>query len=167
MTIGTPAARRVSHALGDGPEDRQLQALLHDEPGAQGDGHGAAHRDVVDRAVHREIADASTREEEGPDDVGVGREGQPAGPGDRERGGVVHLGALDPAERRQEQMLDEFGRELAATAVADDDPVVAPQRQRARPVLEVGGGIRPGVCVGHAQLLPMLTGTASSRRYWK
>ena len=76
VTIGTPAraaarARRLDHAAQVG----ERQALLEDEGERQRERPRAADREVVDRAVDRELADVAAGEEDRRDDVGVGGEG--------------------------------------------------------------------------------------------
>src|SRR5690606_3789581 len=78
---------RRPHGAGDLLHDSQLHALLQYEGGGQVRGPGAAHRQVVDGAVDREVPQAAAGEEQRPYDVGVGGEGEP-GPAEVEDGGV-------------------------------------------------------------------------------
>ena len=84
---------------------------------------GAGHREVVDRAVDREIADAATGEEQRPHHVGVGGECDPTSV-DVEGGSVVQFDLGAAVERRHEEVLDQLTRQLPPAAVTDDDAVV-------------------------------------------
>ena len=54
----------------------QFQPLFEDEPGAEVERRGPAHRQVVDRAAHGQLADVAAGEENGADDVRIGGEGK-------------------------------------------------------------------------------------------
>ena len=74
-TISTPAA---SAAVGDrldlGPQLVGRQALLEDQREAERERPRAGHREVVDGAVHRELADRAAGEADRLDDEAVGRQ---------------------------------------------------------------------------------------------
>ena len=110
-------------------------------------GVGAADGQVVDRAVDRQPADVAAREEERPDDERIGREGDPRAPSRRSsppsRTVAWSSSAREHvvAERRHEEPLDQLGRQPAAAAVPEHDPVVPRLRQRAG-CRRIGGSIR-------------------------
>ena len=68
---------RRLHRLHDALQHLHRQPLFEDEAGAQEQRARAAHRQVVDRAVHGQRADVAAGEEQRADDVGVGGERQP------------------------------------------------------------------------------------------
>ena len=174
------SAGRGPHRLGHPAEHRQLQALLEDEAGAESDRFRSRHRDVVDGAVDRQVADAAAGEEQRSDHVGVGGEGQTSATGvvEHELGrieqllglaGVGAVGAIRRPERREEQVLDQLGRQATAATVAEHDPVVVPQRQRARPVARIGQGgaaigDRHGVSQRRPRPAPRRAGGTGGRR---
>jgi hypothetical protein len=125
---------------GDAAELVDRQALLEHHPDRQVERHGPRHGQVVDGAVHGQVADAPAGEEPRPHDVGVGGEGQPRAAG-HDHGRVAEPAelAVAPAEGRQVDVLVEVAGEPPAAAVAHDDGRVVAQRQRARPGLEVDG----------------------------
>ncbi len=63
-------ASRIFSQIGEG------QSLLQDQADADRQGPGAAHRQIVDGAVDRQIADIAAGKEDRVDHVGVGGEGQ-------------------------------------------------------------------------------------------
>ena len=68
---------RARHRVGDPPQVGDREALLEDEPGREVQRPRPAHREVVDGAVDREVADVAAGEEQRRDDVRVGGERQP------------------------------------------------------------------------------------------
>lgn len=128
-------AQRVGHAC----DDRDLHAFLQDETAGEVGGPGAAHGEVVDRAVDREVADAAAGEEQRPHDVRVGGEGQP-GAAQRYHGRVGQLREHVAPVTGREDVLDQFCRECPAAAVAHHHPRLVAQRCRAGPCREVEYG---------------------------
>ena len=105
-------------------------------PAASQRGTRARDGEVVDRPVHGEGADVAAREDERPDDVGVGREGDPLGA--RQERAVGQRRERVVRERLGEEPLDEVAGRAAACAVGERDPLVAharaaPTRQPAPP----------------------------------
>src|SRR5262249_39322202 len=127
-----------------------------DQREGQRDRPGAADGEVVDRAVHGELADVAAREEERRHDVRVGRE-RDAARVDGERRLVVERVERGVPEGRQEEALDELRRKLSAAAVAEQDLVARADRQRAR-----------GERAGLARHQPAATAASPVRRrpYW-
>ncbi len=129
-----------AHGARDPVDHGQLHALLQHEGGGEVGGPGAAHRQVVDGAVDRQVAEAAAREEQRPDDVGVGGERQP-GAAEVEDGGVAHGGEDGVAVGRGEDVLDQFGGQGAASAVAHHHDRLVAQGGGAGPVRRVDGGV--------------------------
>ncbi len=121
-------ARGLHHAA----EILHREPLLEDERERERDRVRAAHGEVVDGPVHRELADVAAGEEDGGDDVRVGRERDTRAASHREDRGVVEPLEGRVPERGDEELLDEAGREQAAAAVADQDPIAGWEWQRAR-----------------------------------
>lgn len=128
-------AQRVGHAC----DDRYLHAFLQDETAGEVGGPGSAHGQVVDGAVDREVADAAAGEEQRSHDVRVGGEGQP-GAAQRHHGRVGQLRQHVAPVAGREDVLDQFGRECPAAAVAHHHPRLVAQRCRAGPSREVEDG---------------------------
>ncbi len=82
----------------------------------------AHHREVVHRAVHRQLADVRAGEERRGDDEGVRRERQalPAGLDDGRITQARELGPSLRAEDRHEHVADQLLRELAAAPVPEE-----------------------------------------------
>ena len=57
--------RRVAHRGDDPREGLHREPLLEDQPAGEGERPGAAHREIVDRAVDGERADVAAGEESG------------------------------------------------------------------------------------------------------
>jgi hypothetical protein len=113
--------RRPSHGLGHPREVRETGALGEDEAGREHERTGAGHREIVDRAVDGQVADGPAGEEQRLHDVRVGGERQPDAL-HRDDRGVAETGVGGRrAERGQEQVRDQFGRQRAAAAVTHDD----------------------------------------------
>ena len=70
---------RGGHRRDDPLQVRDREPLLQDEPARQVQRPRPAHRQVVDRAVHGEVADVAAREEQRRHDERVGREREPPG----------------------------------------------------------------------------------------
>ena len=97
------------------------------EGGRQPPRSGAEHGDVVDGAVHREVADRAAGEEAGAHHEGVGAEREPVAAGQVEAGGVGQRRQRVVRERLEEHGVDQRGRRLPAGAVGQgDDLVVQP-----------------------------------------
>ena len=101
-------ARRVGHRMDDAREIGEGQALFEDEAGGEPERPRAAHGDVVDGAVHGELADVASREEQRRDHVGVGAEDDLARRR-REARAVVLLREVGVVEGPGEEHLDELG----------------------------------------------------------
>ena len=132
------AGRSGGHRLDDHPELGHREALFEDEAGADEPGLGAAHRHVVHRPVDRQFADVPSGKEPWPYDEGVRREGDAART-DLQDGGISQFGEFFAPEGGDEEVVDELGRELPASAVPQHDVGVVPQRHRARPRIDGGG----------------------------
>jgi len=130
------------HPSDDAREFGDRQPLFQDEGGGEGKRPGPAHRQIVDRAVDRQLADRAPGEDERLDDVGVGREGEPAAvgeqAGDVEDGRVAELLKDGIAEGGQKNVLEEILRQRPAPAVAHHDLRPVPQRCRAGKAGDVG-----------------------------
>ena len=81
-TLVSPVTKRharllagFAHRRDDALQVGQGQPLFEDERGRQEQRSGAADRQVVDRAVHRQPADVAAGEEDRPDHEGIGGEG--------------------------------------------------------------------------------------------
>ena len=114
------------------------QPFFEDERRRQVERLGPADRQVVDRAVHRQLADVAAGEEERPDDERIGGERDPRRactplwPAEPDGRLVLERGQHVVAERRHEQPLRSARRvKQAAAAVAEHDVVVLRPRQRA------------------------------------
>ena len=113
-------------------------------------GRAPGDREVVDRAVDRQLADRAAREADRLDHEAVGRE-RDVDAADRERAGVGERRERGRAEGGDEQALDQRLRGLAAGAVGHRDVLVLePRALGARglddpedPLLAVGDGARP------------------------
>ena len=113
--------RGMGGGLRDAAQLVEGEPLLDDVRERQRDRPGAHHREVVDRAVDRELADIATGEFERRDDEGVRRKGQPLAT-DGEHGGVVQRPAgRRYAECRRDEVAHERRRQLATGAVTEHD----------------------------------------------
>jgi hypothetical protein len=74
--------RRRPHQGHDFHQVGDRKALFENEGGREEQGHRAAHRQVVDRAVDSQLADRAAGKDERLHDVGIGREGEPAAAGE-------------------------------------------------------------------------------------
>ena len=81
-----------------GPQLLGVEALLEDQRQRQRERPRAGHREVVDGAVDRELADRAAGEADRLDDEAVGRHRQPSAV-DLDRAGVAHL--LERSARRR------------------------------------------------------------------
>ncbi len=101
---------------------------------------GAGDGQIVDRAVHRQLADRSAGKKQGLHDEGIRAHGNAAGTHfatEIEQGGIAEIFKRGIAEGGQEQMLDQFVAQLAAAAVPHHDGGVVGQRKRTAPVGEI------------------------------
>ena len=121
------------HRGDDPPERVHGQPFLDDETGAEIEGAGAAHREVVHRAVHGQGADIAAGKKQRPHDIGIGRERQ-ALSGEFEDARVVLRLQQVVAERRHEHFADEPVHQRAAAAMRQQHMRIFPDRDRA------GGG---------------------------
>ena len=123
-TTATPDARAAS-AIEAATRRRSAIAkpLLHDEAGGEVEWPGSRHREVVDRAVHRERPDVAAREEERLDDEGVSRE-RKARAGALEHGRVGERSEQRIPELLEEEGLDERVRRLPPRSVRERHDVV-------------------------------------------
>ena len=114
---------RVAHRGDDAAQIVDRQTLLEDQPDAQIERLGAAHRQVVDRAVDGERADVAAGKEQRPHDIGIGREGQPRA-ADVEHGAVMREIVRRCRRRPGGRALDQPVRQQAAAAMGELDRVV-------------------------------------------
>jgi len=112
------------HVTGDPAEIGDREALLDHEAGGKPERHRAGDGQVVDRAVHRQIADRSARKEDRLDDVGVGREREPRAL-ELDQGRVAERLEHRVPELLEEKPLDERARRLPTRAVRERDDVVS------------------------------------------
>ena len=103
------------------------EALLEHEGQGERERPRARHGEVVDRPVHRELADRAAGEADRLDDERVGGEGDVAA-GERDDPGVAERVERGRGEGRQQQPLDQALRRLAAGAVGHRDAGVAELR---------------------------------------
>ena len=115
--------RGGGHRFDDAPQIGEREALLEHEGRREVERRRAAHRDVVDRAVHRQAADVAARKEQRRDDVAVGRHHEPARRHVDARA-IVALAQPVVVERAQEQLVDELRHRAAAAAVRHVDAAV-------------------------------------------
>jgi len=108
---------RLLHAGENGPEVREGKTLLQNQADADRQGTGAAHGQVVDRSVNRQIADVAAGEEDRVDHVGVGGEGEPAAAVGQDRG-VVLVPLGHSGEGGDDDLVEKLVAEPAAAAVA-------------------------------------------------
>ena len=91
-------------------------------------GTGARHGEVVDRAVHREMADRAAGKAPRLHDERVGGERQPLAGRQRRASPRRRGAAVAAGERVEEHRIDERGRRLAAGAVGERDDLVGQTR---------------------------------------
>ena len=135
-----------------GPQHRRVQALLEDHRHGQRARPGTGHREVVDGAVDRELADRAAGEAQRFDDEAVGGHRQSPGAGQRHATRVTELGQglAGRCERRDQQPLDQRLRRLATGTMRQGDPLVTEARPLGArglddlqdPLLAVGDGRR-------------------------
>ena len=78
VTTSTPARRLASAMAAISARNASAgESFLEDERGRDGERPSARDGEVVDRAVHGELADRTAREAQRVHDEGVGGEGQP------------------------------------------------------------------------------------------
>ena len=119
-------AQRIHHA----PEFVHREAFFDDERGAQKQRRCAAHRQIVHRAVNRERADVAAGKEQWLHYEGIGGDGQTL---------AVHIHDCLVIQtrqhrilkRRQEDVANQLGAQLAAAAVPQQDGVFGRERRRA------------------------------------
>ncbi len=114
--------------LGDhAPENGHFQAFFENEPTAERNRRGPAHRQIVHGAVDGQIADRPAGKEQRADHVGVGRECK-ATMGRIQNGRIVQAMLRGRTEGRHEQMLHQLRRQLASPTMPHHNPVVASER---------------------------------------
>jgi hypothetical protein len=145
-------ACRQCHGRDDPLQVLDRQALLEDESAGQVERPGTGDGEVVDRAVHGQVADVAAGEEQRVDHVRVGGEGQPRA-ARLDRGLVFEPVEHRVAEGFEEDRLDQRVRGLAARAVGERDPALGdPGRAPPRPVDPVEHLLLPGVGRGARSL---------------
>ena len=124
--MATPARRgRLGHVGDDRAQLVDREALLDHERGRQPRRPRALHGEVVDGAVHREVADRAAGEPQRLHDERVGGERQPlAGSAASSVAASASGAGLAVGERLEEHRVDERGRGLAAGAVGQRDDLV-------------------------------------------
>ena len=131
-------AQRIHHA----PEFVHREALLDDEGGAQEQRRCASHRQIVHRAVNRECADVAARKEQRFYYEGVGGDGETLAVHIHD-GLVIQTRQHRILEGRQEDVANQLGAQLAATAVPQQDCVFGRERRRATEFeIDFGVGFR-------------------------
>ena len=126
----------LGHGFDNGGQLRQRKALFQNEAGAEKPRLRAADRQVVDRAIHGQLADGAAGEEERLHDEGIGAHGERAA-AQIEHSGVAQVLQCRIAEGGQKEMFDQFIAQLAAAAVAHHDGGITGERQRTGPVGEI------------------------------
>src|ERR1035441_10528423 len=119
-------AQRIHHA----PEFIHREALFDDEGGAQKQRRCAAHRQIVHRAVNGERTDVAAGKEQWLHYEGIGGDGETL---------AVHIHDCLVIQarqhrilkRRQEDVANQLGAQLAAAAVPQQDCVFGRERRRA------------------------------------
>ena len=114
--------RRKVHRMEDFPQIRQGKALFQDEPHGQIARHGARHRQIVDRAADRELADIAAGEKERLYNVGIRRKGR--APGQLDGRAVMQLVEQRIAEFRQNIFFDQRMAEAAARTMRHCDYII-------------------------------------------
>ena len=99
----------LGHLLHHGDKFAERKTFLQDEGGTQEGGLGAAHCQIVDRAVDCQVADRSAGEKQRPHDIGIGREGEPAG-GNFQQRRIRELVEQPIAKGGQKDLLDQLPR---------------------------------------------------------
>lgn len=128
-----PGLRRCpAHGFGDHAEYVEFQTFFQDEPGGQTDWLRSAARQVVDRAVDRQVADVAAGKEQRLHHIGI-RGQRDTSARDVEQGRVARR-TPRTTERRQEEVLDQFFRQHPAATMAQDDAPGFAQRQWTHPV---------------------------------
>ena len=111
-------AQRIHHA----PEFVHRKPFFDDEGGAQKQRRCAAHRQIVHRAVNGERADVAAGKEQRLYDEGIGGDGQTLAV-HIDDGLVIQTRQHRILERRQEDVANQLGAQLAAAAVAQQNCV--------------------------------------------
>src|SRR5262249_39835629 len=112
------------------PEIFERETFFQDQREREAERSRAAHREIVDRAVDCELTDVTAREKDRRDDERVGRE-RDATFFDREDRLIVERLEERVSQRWQDRLLDQGRGELPTAAVADEDVIVARERDRA------------------------------------
>ena len=109
------------HRLRNPAQQIDRQPLLDNHRAGEIERHGTAGREVVDRAIHRELADIAAGEEQRIDDVGIGGEGEPIAAhgqlGKIETGLVLQGGQGRVVEGAHKDVVDQILHRLAAPAM--------------------------------------------------
>ena len=115
--------RRVPHSRDNLAQLIDRQTFFDDEGRRKRQGAGTHDREVVHRAVDRQVADAASRERQGVHDIGVGRKGQ--APVDaRKDCGVAPFAEQVVAISPEEDLVDEGRGRFASRAVGQGDAFV-------------------------------------------
>ena len=117
----------LTHRSGDARQHVDGQSLFDDERGGKEERFGAAHGEIVDRAVNRERADVAAAEEERLDDEAVRRKGETLGAHLQHRL-VVQPSQDGTAEHGKKDLAQEIRTEFAARSVAEQDAVLGRER---------------------------------------
>ena len=125
VTIATPAAPRPAPWMRR-PLRRvsSRKAFFENERRAQKQRPRAAHRQIVDRAVHRQRPDIAAREKQRLDHKRIGREGDTRA-ADLEDRLIVQPVENRIREQRQKNIAQQIRAQPSAAAVAEHDPVAA------------------------------------------
>src|SRR5208282_1712810 len=119
-------AQRTHHA----PEFVYREALFNDEGGAQKQRRCAAHRQIIYRAVNRERTDVAAGKEQWLYYEGIGGDGETLAVHIHD-GLVIQARQHRILKRRQEDVANQLGAQLAAAAVPQQDCVFGRERRRA------------------------------------
>ena len=115
------------HRDHDGAQRFHLKSFFENESCTQVQRAGAAHGEIVHRAVYREIANVPSRKDQRAHHERIGGECQSRSV-DRNDGAIVPLVEHGIAKCRDENLFDELVREASAAAVRQHDAIVSDSR---------------------------------------